>query len=227
MDLSIRKWIFASVVVLGSANIATADSLINGGFEEPVIPDNSYRFLLETTSGLGWLTDASDNKIELWRNVHNGISAHTGMQFAEINANEVSALYQDVIGIGIGQMVDYRFAHRGRLGDDTLALIITDLGADNGFGTGGDDTQLFYSEFTAAKTDWILNTGSVTSLTLGNTIRFEWASVSSVGGPTVGNFIDSVAFGVGINNPVPEPATLLLLGAGLFGLAGVMHKRKK
>jgi hypothetical protein len=31
----------------------------------------------------------------------------------------------------------------------------------------------------------------------------------------------------GVQNPIPEPATIALFGAGMAGLAGVMRKRKQ
>ena len=50
-------------------------------------------------------------------------------------------------------MLEFSFAHRGRNGDDTLKLTITDLGADNVDG-GGDDQELFTKEYTTAMDAW-------------------------------------------------------------------------
>ncbi|NDB17700.1 MAG: hypothetical protein EB027_00170, partial [Actinobacteria bacterium] len=44
----------------------------------------------------GWSTTASDQQIELWSSGFNGVPAAEGGQFAELNANMTSALYQDV-----------------------------------------------------------------------------------------------------------------------------------
>ena len=39
--------------------------------------------------------------------------------------------------------------------------------------------------------------------------------------------IGEVAFGVADSNPIPEPTTILLLGVGIAGLAGMRMRRKK
>lgn len=46
-----------------------------------------------------------------------------GNQFAELNANEVSTLYQNVSTVG-GHIYEWGLSHRGREGKDTMALII-------------------------------------------------------------------------------------------------------
>ena len=56
-------------------------------------------------------------------------------------------------------------------------------------------------------------------------MRFSFVSISAAGGnQAIGNFLDNVSFGVGVNGIVPEPATCMLLSCGL---AGVMLIRRR
>lgn len=99
----------------------------NGGFEQP-----------EITSGWGWQptqdkvpywsTTATDNKIELFKENNKYISGVTvtppeGLQGAELNAEQTGTLYQYVKTSG-GSQYKWNLYHRGRLGDDTMALVI-------------------------------------------------------------------------------------------------------
>lgn len=76
----------------------------------------------------GWQTTASDTFIELGNprikfghSVYNTTSAADGNWFAELNATEVSALYQ-TIETTPGEVIQWKLAHKGRNGVDTMKV---------------------------------------------------------------------------------------------------------
>ncbi|WP_318199858.1 hypothetical protein [Streptomyces sp. SCL15-4] len=163
-------------------------TLVNGGFEQPpvagmaILPDASQT--QAPTRVPGWLTTASDHMIELWRSGFNGVPSAEGSQFAELNANQVSTLYQD-LPTTPGSTLYWRLYHRGRLGQDTMAL---DIGAP-----GAPVEQRRFTDGTAA---WGFYTGTYTVPAGQTTTRFSFRSVSAAGGNrSVGNFLDGVFFG--------------------------------
>ncbi|MEV6809945.1 CARDB domain-containing protein [Streptomyces sp. NPDC051132] len=163
-------------------------ALVNGSFEEPavtnfeILPDASQTQASKRVPG--WRTSASDHMIELWRSGFNGVPAAEGAQFAELNANEVATLYQD-LPTTPGTKLYWRLYHRGRLGQDTMAL---DIGAP------GSTVQ--QRTFTDGNTAWGYYTGTYTVPDGQTLTRFAFRSVSAAGGNRgVGNFLDGVFFG--------------------------------
>lgn len=110
----------------------TADNaIVNGSFEKP----GQTKMLapqLEAQTVPGWSTTATGHLIEFGVNIGRSYapqlwgsdkSIPNGNQFAELNADEVSTLYQNVSTVG-GHIYEWGLSHRGREGTDTMALII-------------------------------------------------------------------------------------------------------
>jgi hypothetical protein len=189
---------------------------------------------LTSTVNIGWKTDRSgtNDVIELWSSGYANISSASGTgQFAELNANEPGALYQDVTIATVGN-VDYGFAHVNRnSGTDTMRVIITYLGEDAVFG-GADDLVVVTSQFSTTNlgatrvwSDFEIQDAFVSIA--GGTYRFSFGAVSSAPRPTEsqelkeGNLIDNVRFGV---DAVPEPSAALL---GSLGALAMLRRRRR
>ncbi|MED7949719.1 DUF7507 domain-containing protein [Streptomyces sp. BE303] len=164
-------------------------TLVNGSFEQPpigsgnaILPDASQASSPNHVPG--WLTTATDHLIEIWHDGFNGVPSADGAQFAELNANQVSTLYQD-LPTTPGATLYWRLYHRGRLGQDTMALDIGRPGA-----------AVQQRQFTDGNTAWGFYTSTYTVPAGQTTTRFAFRSVSSAGGnQSVGNFLDGIFFG--------------------------------
>lgn len=126
-------------------------SLQNGSFEVPDCTKDgttykkSYQpYVTSGADGIVWKTTASDKKIELVnaspnvkanrnttyqdlsKEYHQVDAAADGEQFAELNANEVGSLYQDVL-TAPGATLNWGLAHRARgnkTAEDTMYVLI-------------------------------------------------------------------------------------------------------
>ncbi|MBB2946750.1 putative repeat protein (TIGR01451 family) [Actinoplanes lutulentus] len=159
-------------------------SLINGDFETPVLNDGTVVITAQTNVP-GWQTTATDKKIELWRQPFNGVYAASGAQHAELNANQVSTLYQDVTTTP-GQALRWELRHRGRSGNDTMSLLIGPPGG----------TLISQGTYTDGKAAWGTWSGFYTVPAGQASTRFAFQSVSAAGGSqSIGNFLDGISFG--------------------------------
>ncbi|GAA4972334.1 hypothetical protein GCM10025331_77620 [Actinoplanes utahensis] len=169
----------------------TPTTLTNGDFETPVIPEGTYKVMPQTQVP-GWLTTASDNAIELWHemtgNKYNAPDAAVGTQYAELNANLVSTLYQELPTVP-GETLRWELRHRGRLGTDTMGVWIGPANSEAlGVKQGPDIVD--------TNTAWGSYSGMYTVPAAQFTTRFAFRSISAAQNkPTHGNFLDAISFG--------------------------------
>lgn len=172
---------------------------VNHDFEDPNTT-GLYPTFLNQTNVPGWFTTASDGQIEIWPvpNFTN-VPAYSGNQFVELNANEVSGLYQDYDSPE-GMVFNYAFAHRGRLGTDTCQLLA---------GPPGGPYTTVGEQVSTGNESWSLNTGIYVVPENQPITRFIFQSISSVGGGSVGNFLDDISFtaNIGILTEGPVKAS--------------------
>src|SRR5690606_10990685 len=148
---------------------------------------------IDQSSVTGWQTTASDGKIEVWRS-NTGLPPYfavaNGMQMVELNANEVSTLYQTFCVPTGGGTLTWSIKHRGRGGDHGTDNITPDV-AEVRLGTGLANYSVL-SVMSDNNQAWGNYSGTIT-IPSGNpgTYFLMFASVSAAGGiNSVGNFID-------------------------------------
>lgn len=171
-------------------------AVVNGSFELPDVTTNfslttrhwgnAAPYAVDFHSFLvqGWNTTATDHEIELWQSGFNGVPAYKGKQFAEINANQSAALYQDVMTTP-GSKMRWSFAHRGRTGVDTLELLV---GPPNG-------PYQSLGIFKTGTNAWSVYSGDYVVPAQQTTTRFLYKAVATANGDTTtGNFLDDIQF---------------------------------
>ncbi|CAL2080958.1 SprB repeat-containing protein [Tenacibaculum sp. 190524A05c] len=184
----------------------STDPFENGGFELPVIPATSFSIRDENTIP-GWETTATDNRIELWSTGFNGVPASEGNQFAELNANLVSSLYQEFC-TREGDVINWSVDHRGRSGVDVAEVRIGGTLATTSVVQTMSDGTSAWGSYSGSYT---VPAGQTTTI-----IAFEAVSTAS-GSRSIGNFIDNVRmtvnqvgctpFEIVIPNPTPVTHT--------------------
>ena len=185
-----------------SVVITQVNSFCNSDFESPTgIAMGSLGFINQSNFQC-WRTTATDGMIEVWTNGTESTNAYSGTQFIELNANQVSTLYQD-LSIIPGSSVNISFAHRGRFsGTDVMRVEIGPVGGP----------YVSLGNFSATPSAWVYNSLNYTFPNNGitnYTIRFVSVSSGS-GNLTVGNFIDAVSVtGLGCSS-LPATGTVLI-----------------
>lgn len=235
-------------------------SVLNGSFERPQNdsnrPSTQYK---QGDTGLEWRTTATDNKIEIvrltdqtlgrWRSSYSyrsGWPSYSyidvwpvdGNQYAEINAEQDSALYQSILTVP-GTTMNWQLYHAQRPGcgykigrdKDTMYLcIVSDTRAMQNFSSTESlrshvkqmlgnaavyDADGLYIQKISDDTTWGKYTGTYTVPKGQYLTRFFFLSEEYTGGgyagnPTLGNFLDNVWFSQELPDPSSNKAAITI-----------------
>lgn len=165
--------------------------LCNSNFESPgTVPVSSYGLLNQINIPC-WKTTATDSMIEVWGSGFLGVNAYSGNNFIELNAYQVSTLYQNFTA-PLGATTQISFAHRGRNGVDVMSVSIGPVG--------GPFTTL--GTFSAGPGSWTYNTVNYTFPIAGSQIySLRFNSISAAGNSqSIGNFLDAIT----VTYPSPD-----------------------
>ena len=227
MKKTLLAGLATGVLILGLAGMAQANLLTNGSFEDPAITGTWARVAEDAVPGWstvnyfgpgGWVDGSSVNTaIEIQRDTLFGPAAE-GHQYAELDLDSDSG---QKVGIwqflpeAAGQYeLTFAFSPRNGVSDNTLGVYI-----DSAFGT-ADSTYAWYSFGPVAGstgTSWTYYSIQFTSLGGDSVVAFFDLGADD----SLGTFLDDVKV-----DPIPEPATMLLMGTGLIGLAGARRKKR-
>lgn len=150
----------------------------NGSFETNCVPGG-----IEFPNSLyGWATN--DSNFEIWYTGIGGVNAFHGNYYLELNSNFPSTIYQDIEVCATNYY--WQIAHHSRGAGPDRAIF--EVGP-----VGGPYTTL--SDMIDGPV-WTLYTGTYTIPPGTTTLRIR---VRAVGGGSIGNFIDAVAFSPSVN----------------------------
>ena len=160
--------------------------ITNGSFEL-TDPGTSGNFANSEVPGwTNQLVDLStETRIEIWKKGERSNDAHEGNYHIELNWSAASSIYQDV-SVSPGDEIDWSFAHRGRVGVDTIS-----------FRLGAPGSEVEIGQYSSGKNQWSIYSGTYTVPDGVTTLRVRFHHISVAGGDGGGNHLDSIEI---INN---------------------------
>jgi hypothetical protein len=155
--------------------------LVNASFEQPKIGtcNNGAFCQFPATDVTGWSTTSAVQVIEIWNDGNGGVPADDGSQFCELDATSPDTVSQDV-ALPPGQLMYWSLSHRGRLGTDTMEVLI-----------GPPDAPVSQGIFMSPNDAWYSYSGLYRTGPGEATTRFSMASHTA---GSEGNFVDAVVF---------------------------------
>lgn len=175
--------------------------IVNGSFEEYDVATGGWAVFQEIP---GWKT-ISGSGIEVQDNAAG--AAYYGSQLVELDSHSNSAM-QQLVTTTPGYSYLLSFAYSPRINQPAhtnwLEVLWNNVTIGSFTGVGAAQTQWSIKNYT------VVGTGS-------DSLVFRAFETND----SLGGYLDAVTL-----NPVPEPATMLLFGAGIAGLAGMARRKK-
>lgn len=173
--------LLCGLMLLGAASSASANLVVNGGFEAEDVPTNSWKWFASSAVD-GW--DGSN--IEIWDN-YNNFPAFEGSQHAELNAHPSSSggfsIFQNIV-TEANSVYTLSFAYAARTtNNEAFSYAVADATTN---GVGILQTQVISNLDT---TKWTVFTTSFTAVS--NLTNIVFTAVRPLTA-TVGNFLDDV-----------------------------------
>lgn len=201
--------ILASMAV--APQVMAVELVVNGSFEEGRIASGSYTINNAVT---GWTRSTLANDgvasigsgIEIQNNVAGAPAAGAGVQFAELDSDGVTKIFQDIsTTAGSQYKLSFLFSPRPGVQSNIMNINWGSQQVDTLTAAGGATTSW-------TSHDYILTaTGASTRLSFGNL---------SEKSDSYGSYVDMVSV-----QPVPVPAAVWLMGSGLLGLIGFGRRK--
>ncbi len=209
-----KKLLFGILCIFLMASMASTSSalpLVNGNFDTPDsnLPQVEGQWAVYD-SIIGWTKGVGTSGIEIQYNTV--VGAYSPNYYVELDSHggddTNSSMFQDVFLTAGTYELSFWYHARTNNDDD-----------DNGIAAFIGDT---FINAVSKKTNEQLAVWEEINWTFEVGVDDTYALILTAWGDdnTLGGFVDSVSL-----NPVPEPATMMLLGLGLLSLAGISRKK--
>ena len=190
---------------------ASAQLVVNGGFEAPVITDPCCN-TAPPDALPGWTVTPNVNVVNGTFDSTNGNLAYQGNQYLDLVGQGGTGSISQALMLTPGQTYTLTFAYSHNLFAPAEAT-----SASAQYLIDGLSGTVFHNTGTTSNLDWQIQTGNFVAT--GNDVL---SFTNLTGGPNEGIFLDAIDVA-----PVPEPATWGLMLLGFFGIGFAMRRNRR